>query len=254
MPLLSLSNQHIDIWLIEPSKINDTELLAQYQSLITSDELTRVKRYLREKDQHSALITRAFVRCVLAHYADIAPSDWQFGKGFNGKPFVENHGVGLEFNLSHAKDVIVCAVTKSYPLGIDVEHTKRKSDTYKLAPRYFAEQEIAALEQIEYQSQPQNFYDYWTLKESYIKACGDGLAIPLDHFAFDLSDREAIKLSFAPQRDDNPQQWQSWLFEVNDDHRMALTIKANREQAVTHTLRYLTPLSPFKQINLPLSL
>ncbi|NRA85078.1 MAG: 4'-phosphopantetheinyl transferase, partial [Gammaproteobacteria bacterium] len=102
MSLLSLSNQHIDIWLIEPSKINDTELLAQYQSLITSDELTRVKRYLREKDQHSALITRIFVRCVLAHYADIAPSDWLFGKGFNGKPFVKNQDVNLEFNLSHA--------------------------------------------------------------------------------------------------------------------------------------------------------
>lgn len=252
MSLLTLSDDQIDIWLVQPSKVTDPELLGRLFSLITTAEQARVKRYIREKDQHSALITRSFIRCVLAHYADIAPSDWEFGVGFNGKPFVTNSSVVLEFNLSHANDLIVCSVTKSFALGIDVEYIKRKSDTFKLAPRYFAANEIAALSQFDVDQQPSRFYDFWTLKESYIKACGDGLAIPLDHFGFVIGDRDNIRLTFAPERDDCPDQWQSWLFDASCDHRLALTAKVDAGQAINLTTRYLTPLSQASLVSLPI--
>ena len=252
MTLLTLSDDQIDIWLVQPSKVTEPELLARYFSLISSAEHVRVKRYIREKDQHSALITRSFIRCVLSHYADLTPNDWQFGVGFNGKPFVENAGITLEFNLSHANDLIVCSVTKRFALGIDVEYIKRSSDTYKLAPRYFAANEVAALNQFPYEQQPSRFYDFWTLKESYIKACGDGLAIPLDHFGFEIGNRENIRLTFSSQRDDCPDKWQSWLFDASCDHRLALTVKADVGQPIHLTTRYLIPLSSPDLVSLPL--
>lgn len=253
MSLLTLSDDHIDIWLVQPSKITDSQLLGQYFSLITPAEQARVKRYIRKSDQHSALITRAFVRCVLSQYNAVAPQEWQFGRGFNGKPFIETPRVSLEFNLSHADNMIVCAVTKSHQLGIDVEYIKRRSDTYKLAPRYFSPKEVDALSALPHHCQPNHFYDYWTLKESYIKACGDGLAIPLNHFGFDLRERHNIRLEFSPQRNDHGDNWQSWLFDASCDHRMALTIKAPQAKKLTIAQRYLTPLAAFQKINLPLA-
>jgi 4'-phosphopantetheinyl transferase len=252
MSLLTLSRNHVDIWLVRPNKIDDQNLLTQYAKLLSQDEQTKVQRYIRKSDQHSALITRAFIRSLLSHYADIEPQDWQFGRGFNGKPYLKNAPTSLEFNLSHADNMIVCAVTKTHALGIDVEYTKRNSDTYKLAPRYFSPAEVTTLQQFEYAQQPDHFYDYWTLKESYIKACGDGLAIPLNHFSFDLNDRDNIRLSFVPQRNDDPNHWQSWLFNASSEHRMALTIKAPNAEQVTITTRYLTPLAAFTPVQLPL--
>jgi len=237
---------------VRPSTITDKQLLTQYFDLLSSDEQHKVNRYIRPADQHSGLVTRAFIRCILSHYGDVKPQDWQFGRGFNGKPYLKDSSVSLEFNLSHANDMIVCAVTKSFPLGIDVEYTKRNSDTYKLAPRYFSATEIEALQQFEHAQQPWHFYDYWTLKESYIKACGDGLAIPLNHFSFDLSNRAQVKLSFCAQRNDNPAHWQSWLFEASKDHRMALTVKAPSNQNMTITTRYLTPLAQTTLVEIPL--
>jgi len=239
---------------VQPGTITDPQLLCQYKSLLSGDETIKVNRYIKVSDQHSALITRAFIRCILSHYDVVEPQEWQFGRGFNGKPYLKDSPIALEFNLSHASNMIVCAVTKSYPLGIDVEYTKRKSDTYKLAPRYFSPTEVDALLQFEHLQQPWHFYDYWTLKESYIKACGDGLAIPLNHFSFDLSNRSEVKLSFSPLRDDNPEHWQSWLFEASEDHRMALTVKAPRRENITLTTRYLTPLKQAVLTAIPLAL
>jgi 4'-phosphopantetheinyl transferase len=99
------------------------------------------------------------------------------------------------------------------PVGVDVERMDRRTETVRLAERYFAPSEVRALRALPAAEQPRRFFAYWTLKESYIKARGLGLALPLDQFAFHLDD-EAIRIAFDPRLVDNPARWRFALLDA----------------------------------------
>lgn len=248
MPRKTLRPGDIHIWYTQPLQHTQPELLARYQLLLTTEERQRQQRYRFSKNQHDALITRAFVRDLLSHYADVAPQDWRFIKGEKDKPEIDNPPLPLRFNLSHTHNMITCAVTLAHDIGLDVEHVERNNDILAIADRYFSPLEVAELFSLPEQQQRSRFFDYWTLKESYIKACGLGLAIPLDHFSFLINpstqacQNTNIRLSFAPQRNDNPDHWQSWLFYPNEHYRIAMSIR--NEQAADYQLQWInsTPL------------
>lgn len=253
-----LQQGDIHIWFTRPLQHQHAELLNSYKNLLTPDELARQQRYRFEKDQHDALITRAFVRDVLSHYADVAPQDWRFSKGEKDKPEIVDPPLPLRFNISHTHNFIACAVTLEHDIGLDVEHIERNNDILAIADRYFSPSEVKELFSLPEEQQRSRFFDYWTLKESYIKACGLGLAIPLDHFSFTIgstekaTDNDNIQLSFAPQRQDTPSHWRSWLFYPNEQYRIAMSIK--NAQTCDYKVQWINSVPLLKQqiVTLPL--
>jgi 4'-phosphopantetheinyl transferase len=236
-PCLKENEYHL--WYTKPRDSQDLDLLDRYKVLLNEEELEKQQRYIFEKDRHDALITRAFIRDVLSQYMDVEPSDWKFTKGENGKPEIDYHSLAklipssipLRFNISHTKELIICAVTLNNDIGCDVEHIGRSSDLLAIADRYFSEVETKELFSLPEKKQRDRFFDYWTLKESYIKAWGQGLAIPLSDFSFHLGVSESkkqnsnIQLSFAEKRQDNAKHWQSWIFYPSDEHRVSVSIR-----------------------------
>ncbi len=73
--------------------------------------------------------------------------------------------------------------------------------------------------------QPVVFFDYWTLKEAYIKARGLGLALPLGQFTFLRPPGRAPEIAFAPELHDDPASWQFAQFWPTPDHRMAVAVR-----------------------------
>ena len=256
MTTLQLEKNDIHLWLCRPQDISSPELLHAYSQLLTAEETSKQQRYRFEKDQHDALITRAFVRDLLSKYADVKPEDWRFEKGEKDKPEIINAPLALRFNLSHTDNLIICAVTLNDDIGADVENIGRNNDVLAIANRYFSALETRELFSLPEDQQRSRFFDYWTLKESYIKACGLGLAIPLVDFSFHIAPatmkntNDQIKLSFAPHRIDYPELWRSWILYVSDEHRIALSIKAqDNNQQRDYRLRYFTsiPLITFNE-------
>lgn len=236
--LLTLGKDEIHIWLTRPEQIQQTVLLDYYRQIMTPDEQARQQRYKFAKDQHSALITRGFVRTLLSRYYPCAPQDWRFEKGEKDKPEIIDKPDELRFNLSHTDGLIVCALARKHDVGVDVEDISRNSDVLNIADRYFSEHEVKELFSLPEAEQRSRFFDYWTLKESYIKACGLGLAIPLGDFSFHINAAPKdsrinanIRLGFSEKRNDNPDNWQSWLFYLNQQYRMALSINHGHDQA-----------------------
>lgn len=237
-PVLELRANDIHLWFTQPQYIRQVDLLVRYKGLLTEDELQKQHNYRFEKKRHNALITRAFIRGLLSHYEAAPPYFWQFKTGVYGKPEIVNSQLPLRFNLSHTDNLIICAVTLNDDIGCDVEMTNRNCEFLSIAESFFSSNEFDELIGNTGTQQCSRFFDYWTLKESYIKAWGQGLAIPLADFNFHIGPsklhqyNDNISLSFAPHRFDLIELWRNWLFYPNNEHRIAVSVKAQFDNQI----------------------
>lgn len=214
----------IDLWWYPYGATTDPALLSAHNALMTPEERARHDRFVGEGDRALFLATRALVRTTLSRYAPVAPGDWRFGTHARGKPHIEAPATAppLHFNLSNTHGLIVCAVSTTFAaMGVDTEPADRRSATVALADRYFSPTEVAALNALPADRHRRRFLSYWTLKESYIKAKGLGLAIPLDQFSF-LLDQDPIGIAFDPRLGDDAARWRFALIDAQPNHLVAI--------------------------------
>jgi len=228
---LKLDSNDIHIWISRASRIRQTDLLRRYQDVLTEDELLKQNSYVCTKKRHSALITRAFVRDLLSRYVNIPPHLWQFKLNSYGKLEIINSPQPLRFNISHTDDLIICAVMLNDDIGCDVEMIYRGCSFLSIAENYFSPEEFSDLLKTPEKEQRSRFFDYWTLKESYIKAQGSGLSLSLSEFGFHIGTsgseyiNDNIKLELSSIHADCAKFWRSWLFYPNKGHRIAVSVR-----------------------------
>jgi 4'-phosphopantetheinyl transferase len=197
------------LWYVRSEAASDPALLQAYDALQTDEERSRGARFVFERSRHQHLVTRALVRCTLSRYAAVPPEAWRFLVTAHGRPEISVPAVapGLRFNLSHADGMIVCLVARNLEVGVDVEDPARAVEYLNIGRRFFSAAEFAALASVPEDGRGERFFELWTLKESYIKARGLGLSLPLSAFSFHLGG-ERIGISFAPPIVDEPASWQ----------------------------------------------
>ena len=121
------------------------------------------------------------------------PEDAAFAKTVLGKPYLKDWP-GVQFNLSHSGGWGVCAVSAA-PVGVDVELCRPLKQ--EVAKRFFTATEQGFLAR----RPPEEFFRLWTRKESFTKALGKGLTLPLDSFSVldDVLYRDAAAWFFHAQ-------------------------------------------------------
>ena len=227
MDVLPFSAVHID--LVDTASAAALDKLDSYKTLLSKDEHERMARLVFDRDQCAFVITRAHVRTMLSRYAAIAPADWCFIENVHGRPEILDAPPGtpdLRFNISHTDGLIACAVTIGREVGVDVEHIGRHL-THDVAGRFFAADEVSDLRRLPFEDQQRVFFDYWTLKEAYIKARGFGLALPLADFAFKLNPPGPPAITFEPSLEDDPSTWQFMQDWPTPQHRLGLAVRRN---------------------------
>ena len=235
-----------------PSLISDKNILATYSSLMTDEEFKKQQRYIFEKDRHRALITRALARTTLSHYLPTEPEDHKFSFNSHGKPEIVNPIIPIRFNISHTKDLIACGVVVDSNLGIDIEDTTRENNCTNIAERFFARSEVESINKLPIDSRNEKFFDYWTLKEAYIKACGLGLSMPLDKFSFNI-DNKNITLSTHSNYEVITDCWNFWLLQPNKNHRLAIAVQNQLPASYNLKLYYTVPLQSHSKVEFPLT-
>lgn len=96
----------------------------------------------------------------------------------HGKPYLPDSS--LHFNISHSGSWAAVAVSDE-PVGIDIEQI-RPIEWQGIARQHFADEESRALLRETEESRLLAFFTLWTGKESYVKAEGRGLSVPLHSF------------------------------------------------------------------------
>jgi 4'-phosphopantetheinyl transferase len=210
---------------------------------LAPDEEKRRARYLFEHSRLEYLMTRALVRSTLSRYAPVAPEAWTFVANEHGRPAIAAaEHAWLHFNLSNTHGLIACAVARDLEVGVDVEDTERNTETVSIADRFFSAREVAALRALPEALQRGRFFDYWTLKEAYIKARGMGLAIPLDQFSFLLDEAPPIRIAFDPRLGDDERAWQFEQFSLSARHKTAAAVRRGAGPDVRFVVRETVPL------------
>lgn len=149
------------------------------RALLSADERERAGRFHFARDRDRFTAARAALRRVLGDYLERAPDALTFAYSSHGKPSID----GLAFNVSHSNELALIAVTRGREVGIDIEWHRPDVDLPSVARSSFSDTEQRALFALPPAEQLDAFYRIWTRKESYIKAHGDGLSLPLDSFS-----------------------------------------------------------------------
>ena len=186
----------------------------------------------------------ALKRVCLSHYASVDPAAWHFSSNLHGRPEIAapDNTQLIRFNISHTTGLVTCAVTLRNDVGVDVEYTRRDMSFGEVVRRQFAPAEGAALRSLPVELQHERFFDFWTLKEAYIKAVGEGLSIPLDAFSFSLNADHSVHLRRVSDPQDESKEWQFMVYSPTDHHRLSLAVRGGDGAQLFVQIRHVLPL------------
>jgi 4'-phosphopantetheinyl transferase len=130
--------------------------------------------------------------------------------------------VPLHFSLSHTDGCVAVAVSSSPLVGVDVQAMRERESFVAVAAHAFAADEAAALRALPPGEQMNRFFDYWVLKEAYVKARGLGLRLALDGFSMRVRPPEEIGIAFSDEYDDIADRWRFTLRSPSCRHKLAV--------------------------------
>lgn len=116
-----------------------------------------------------------------------------------GKPYLKDSK--LHFNVSHSGEYLAIAVSES-PVGIDIQETKNIKDGMYRKVVQPKEQSLIG------EDRQRDFLRLWSLKESYVKAEGKGLRIPMKDYYFE-KENECYFVNYGGQK-------QAWTFNIEE--------------------------------------
>ena len=167
--------------------MTDDGLFEKALAAATPARREKAARYRKRADAALSLGAELLLRFAFLQAGEPFPTT--FLTAPNGKPFAPD--CPLHFNLSHSGTWAVCAVSES-DIGCDVEHIDPAHAD--VAKRFFTAAENAQLDEAgEETERVRRFFRLWTLKESFQKATGQGMHLPLSDFSVTLGEPSRIE-------------------------------------------------------------
>jgi len=173
-----------------------------FTSFLTANEVERCSKFRFHKDRVRYRVGRYAIRRLLNQYEADGEKVKEFQFNDYGKPRVSDQS-NIKFNLSHSGKYLLIGIGRHHEVGVDTEIYNETIDHLDLARSVFSQQERTALELLSDGERIHAFYRCWSMKESFIKAVGRGLQLPLDQFSVDLtisqSDNQLLSVPWKPQ-------------------------------------------------------
>jgi 4'-phosphopantetheinyl transferase len=208
------------------------ETSARLYATLTPDERNRSARFQFEHDQQRFIVARGVLRDLLGRYLQTQPSQINFVYNAFGKPDLSPEFANrLKFNLSHSAGFALIAIATASNVGVDLEYIRAQSDYADIARRFFSAAEVDYLIALPSHLYAETFFSCWTKKEAYLKACGEGLAIPLNSFSVPLTTDPAhtpVDLYVASKDIVPAKRWSLYTLRPAPGYAGALAIEGTR--------------------------
>jgi len=183
-----LNLNELQIWKVRTSEAN---VLEECKSVLSENEIKRAHFFNFEEARDQYIISQGMLRMLLAYYLDVSTKDVEIGRHDKGKPYSLNDG-SLFFNSSNSGGLCVFAFSRDGEVGIDIEKKRQVSNLEDLISRNFTSAEIQFIKR-----NPSDvldrFFRFWTVKEGYLKAIGEGMRLTPENLEFRI-ERNKVSL------------------------------------------------------------
>ncbi len=178
---LTLPVGRVDVWQVNLDEHRDQ---TPETGVLSLDEVIRSERFRYEKDRLRFVRCRSVLRELLGGYLKVPAAEIRFTYLRYGKPELAaaQNPFRLRFSVSHSENRAVLAFAVDHRLGVDIEKIRTGVDVMALAEQFFCLREREGLRRLPADLCLRAFFACWTRKESFSKATGDGLSLPLSDF------------------------------------------------------------------------
>lgn len=217
----SLEKNELHVWSV--SLDSPEEFIENCKSVLSEGERNRIEWFTFPQVQNNYIISQGVLRSILAGYLNIEPSQVQLSKHPKGKPFATND-TSLFFNLSNSGKKTVFAFSRNAEVGIDLEMIRTLPDLEELIQKNFTKKETDYITKNP-EEKLKRFFLFWTIKESYLKAIGEGMRLTPDNLEFSI-ESDTIKFLGVKGFDD-PTDWLFKRFDLDNDYIGTLVYQGN---------------------------
>ncbi len=160
--------------------------LAKWYEKMPEDRKARADRFRHESGRKCCIISYALLTHAVRELAKDLDGIFTVPSGplpikvsEDGKPYFEN--IPVCFNISHSGERVAVALS---PMNVGCDVERKRKDTIKIAERFFSAEEYERLKKIsDTEEQNAEFTRMWTLKESAVKCCGEGIRHEFSDFS-----------------------------------------------------------------------
>jgi len=178
----------IEIFAVNVHTYIQPVLFERILNYLSFEKRQKVEKFVRFEDAIRAAVAEVLIKYIVM--VKVGDVDSVFDKNEFGKPFLKDR-LDFHFNISHSGKWVICAID-STPIGIDIEEVLPID--LSIAAVFFTDEEYQEILDRTGDERLFYFYELWTLKESYLKAVGKGLFLPLNSFSIITHGKEiAIK-------------------------------------------------------------
>jgi 4'-phosphopantetheinyl transferase len=199
---------------------------------LSADELAQVGRFAFDPLRRRFVICRTTLRAILGRYLERPPGELTFAQGPYGKPYLNAARARgrLRFNVSHSDELALVAVSQRHELGVDLERLRPVDDIDAIVARSFAPAERLVFDRVPPGDRLSTFYQYWTLKEASLKACGVGLSRALVEVDVSRAESKPLRL---PDAAGTPRYWRGRTLDPAPGYCGALVVEGRARVSVT---------------------
>lgn len=171
------------------------EVLNQYNIYITKNKREKFYRLRKNEDRLRLLVGDMLIQYLVYIKTKVPLEDLKLIYNTYGKPYLVYSS--LYFNISHSGEWVVGSISQD-ELGIDIEQVRALD--IDIAHDICTDMEYERLISKSSEEQIESIYDLWTIKESYTKALGKGLFIPLKDIIINEKDYEVTLINDSSQK------------------------------------------------------
>lgn len=160
-----LDTSHIECWPSETVLAYSTIREDLSAAMLTEKEFLEWDAFSNTARKNEFLTARLLFRFIKEQIG-LDPA-FQLEKDALGKPYAVKGSSQLYVSFSHSREFVMCAVSDTRDIGLDIEWKRRKVDD-KLVKRILNEQEWKVYGE-------EDPVKLWTMKEAAVKCLGTGL-------------------------------------------------------------------------------